>query len=69
MRYASFTRTIPLNTRVFVNPLQVVAVDTFSNYTNIHTTVPRSDGSGCVIISVVQPENEVVTALQNALNG
>ncbi|MDW9787724.1 hypothetical protein GOC19_06350 [Sinorhizobium meliloti] len=69
MRYASFTRTIPANTRVFVNPLQVVAIDTFNNYTNIHTTVARSDGNGFVTISVIQPQNEVVTALQNAMNG
>ncbi|MDE3809948.1 hypothetical protein I7I49_06600 [Sinorhizobium meliloti] len=52
-----------------MNPLQVVAIDTFNNYTNIHTTVARSDGNGFVTISVIQPQNEVVTALQNAMNG
>lgn len=68
MRFATFTRTIPVNAKVSINPMQVVAVETFNTHTNIHTAVARSEGNGFMVISVTENAAFVVSELQNAMN-
>ncbi|PSJ51420.1 hypothetical protein [Kumtagia ephedrae] len=70
MRFALFTRTLPANVRVYINPAHVVAVDTFANYTRIHTLAAAQDSIGPMhTIGVVEGIDQVISALQHAATG
>jgi hypothetical protein len=69
MRFVQFTRVMPADVAVYVNPAMVVAVDTFNSMTRIHTTATASDTLGpCQMIAVREPISRVLSELQEAAN-
>lgn len=67
MRLASFTRTLPQNVRVSINPINVVAVDTFGNFTRIFTTAADKEANAS-IIGVTESYDYVVSTIAAAMN-